>query len=415
VEGPLLGSPTSVVPFSLHNAGKRIPLQRAFKVTITLALAAFLVLPMPGHTSSVDRKMDIVRAKIRDKKAKEGVLTSTITTYNNKIQSLQGDIRGLQDRQNEIQVSLDAKRAELFSTQDKLEKAKDRLARLKLYLARAQKVLGERLVQMYKDGEPDVLTVVLESNGFADLLERTQFLDRITNQDNQIITRVRTLKAATTKQTKQLAVLQKQQKAAAIAIEARRNQVAAVKGKLVSSRTDLQSARDGRQVILTRVRSTRHRLEGDLSKMQAQVQAQLRAAQQGPSVGAGPIRRGTGSMIWPVNGPITSPFCERRAWEACHPGIDIGVPAGTPIRAADSGRVVLAGWTGGYGNYTCIQHTASLSSCYGHQSVIKVSVGQNVTQGQVIGLVGCTGLCFGDHLHFEVRINGAVTNPLNYL
>ena len=388
-------------------------MQRAFKLTITLALAAFLLLPMPGHTSTLDRKMDIVRAKIRVKKAKEGVLTSTITRYNNRIQSLQGEIRGLQDRQNRIQMSLNAKQAELYATQNKLEKAKSRLARLKVYLAQAQKVLATRLVQMYKDGEPDALTVVLESNGFADLLERTQFLDRITNQDNQIITRVRTLKAQTTKQTKELGALQKQQKAAAIAIEQRRNQVAAVKGKLVSSRTDLQSARDGRQVILSRVRSTRHRLEGDLSKMQAQVAAQLRAAQQGPA--AGPIRRGTGSMIWPVNGPITSPFCERRAWEACHPGIDIGVPAGTPIRAADSGRVVIAGWVGGYGNYTCIQHTASLSSCYGHQSVIQVSVGQNVSQGQVIGLSGCTGLCFGAHLHFEVRINGAVTNPLNYL
>ena len=388
-------------------------MQRAFKLTITLALAAFLVLPMPGHTSSMDRRMDIVKAKIRVKKAKEGVLTSTITRYNHKIQGLQGEIRGLQDRQNRIQVSLDAKRRELYSTQDKLEKAKDRLARLKVYLAKAQKVLAARLVQMYKDGEPDVLTVVLESDGFEDLLERTQFLDRITNQDNQIITKVRTLKAQTTKQTKELARLQKQQKAAAVAIELRRNQVSAVKGRLVSSRSDLQSARDGRQVILSRVRSTRHRLEGDLSKMQAQVAAQLRQAQQGPA--AGPIRRGTGSMIWPVNGPITSPFCERRAWESCHPGIDIGVPAGTPIRAADSGRVVIAGWTGGYGNYTCIQHTASLSSCYGHQSAILVHVGQNVSQGQVIGRVGCTGLCFGDHLHFEVRINGAVTNPLNYL
>jgi murein DD-endopeptidase MepM/ murein hydrolase activator NlpD len=387
--------------------------QRAFKLTITLALAAFLVLPMPGQTSTLNRKMDIVRAKIRVKKAKEGVLTSTITHYNNRIQSLQGEIRGLQDRQNRIQTSLTAKQAELYATQNKLEKAKDRLARLKVYLAQAQKVLAARLVQMYKDGEPDALTVVLESNGFADLLERTQFLDRITNQDNQIITRVRTLKAQTTKQTKELGALQKQQKAAAIAIEQRRNQVAAVKGKLVSSRTDLQSARDGRKVILLRVRSTRHRLEGDLSKMQAQVAAQLRAAQQGPA--AGPIRRGTGSMIWPVNGPITSPFCERRAWEACHPGIDIGVPAGTPIRAADSGRVVIAGWVGGYGNYTCIQHTASLSSCYGHQSVIQVSVGQNVSQGQVIGLSGCTGLCFGAHLHFEVRINGAPVDPLGYL
>jgi murein DD-endopeptidase MepM/ murein hydrolase activator NlpD len=390
-------------------------MQRAFKVTITLALAAFLVLPMPGHTSSLDHRIDVVKAKIEAKRAKEGVLTGTITRYNRKIQALQGDIRGLQDRQNQIQDSLNQKQAELYATQNKLEKARDRLARLKIYLGRAQKVLAQRLVQMYKDGEPDALTVVLESNGFADLLERTQFLDRITNQDNQIITRVRTLKAQTTKQTKELGALQKQQKAAALAIEARRNQVAAVKGKLVSSRTDLQSARDGRRVILARVQSTRHRLEGDLSKMQAQVAAQLRAAQQQQSTAAGPIRQGSGSMIWPVNGPITSPFCERRAWESCHPGIDIGVPAGTPIRAADSGRVVIAGWTGGYGNYTCIQHTASLSSCYGHQSAILVSVGQNVSQGQVIGRVGCTGLCFGDHLHFEVRINGAVTNPLNYL
>jgi murein DD-endopeptidase MepM/ murein hydrolase activator NlpD len=390
-------------------------MKRAFQVSITLALAAFLVLPMPGRTSGVDRRMDIVKAKIQQKKAKEGVLTSTITRYNHRIQSLQGSIRGLQDRQNRIQSTLSQKQAELLTTQNNLEKARDHLARLKVYLGRAQTLLAKRLVQMYKDGEPDALTVVLEAKGFADLLEQTQFLDRITNQDKQIITRVRVLKTATTRQTNELGVLQKRQTAAAKAIEARRNDVVAVKGKLISSRTDLQGARDGRQAILSRVRSSRKHLEGDLSKMQAQVQAQLRAANQSPSVNAGPIRQGTGSMIWPVNGPITSPFCERRAWEACHPGIDIGVPSGTPIRAADSGRVVLAGWNGGYGNYTCVQHTAVLSSCYAHQSSIQVSVGQDVSQGQVIGLTGCTGLCFGDHLHFEVRVNGAVVNPLNYL
>jgi murein DD-endopeptidase MepM/ murein hydrolase activator NlpD len=390
-------------------------MKRAFQVSITLALAAFLVLPMPGNTAGLDRRMDIVKAKIQKKKAKEGVLTTTITSYNHRIQSLQGSIRGLQDRQNRIQSTLSQKQAELLTTQNNLEKARDHLARLKVYLGRAQTLLAKRLVQMYKDGEPDALTVVLEAKGFTDLLEQTQFLDRITNQDKQIISRVRVLKTATTRQTNELGVLQKRQTAAAKAIEARRNEVVAVKGKLISSRTDLQGARDGRQAILSRVKSSRKHLEGDLSKMQAQVQAQLRAANQSPSVNAGPIRQGTGSMIWPVNGPITSPFCERRAWEACHPGIDIGVPSGTPIRAADSGRVVLAGWNGGYGNYTCIQHTAVLSTCYAHQSSIQVSVGQNVSQGQVIGLVGCTGLCFGDHLHFEVRVNGAVVNPLNYL
>jgi murein DD-endopeptidase MepM/ murein hydrolase activator NlpD len=102
-------------------------------------------------------------------------------------------------------------------------------------------------------------------------------------------------------------------------------------------------------------------------------------------------------------------------WGRLHAGIDIAVPAGTPIRAAASGRVALAGWNGGYGNYTCIQHSGAIATCYAHQSSIGVSVGQSVTQGQVIGAVGCTGHCFGDHLHFEVRVNGTPVDPLGYL
>jgi murein DD-endopeptidase MepM/ murein hydrolase activator NlpD len=196
----------------------------------------------------------------------------------------------------------------------------------------------------------------------------------------------------------------------------RRQEITAVKQDLIGTRVGYAGTRAAKQGALSHVHSERVQLEGNLSDLKAQQAKITRTLQSGQgSLPAGPIKRGGGTLIWPVNGPITSQFCERRAWEACHPGIDIGVPAGTPIRAADSGQVVIAGWTGGYGNYTCIQHTASLSTCYGHQSAIQVSVGQNVSQGEIIGLVGCTGLCFGDHLHFEVRINGAVTNPLNYL
>ena len=88
---------------------------------------------------------------------------------------------------------------------------------------------------------------------------------------------------------------------------------------------------------------------------------------------------------------------------------------GIALYPAADHRVALAAPTSGYGNYTCIQHTSVMSTCYAHQSVFKVSVGQSVRQGQVIGLSGCTGLCFGDHLHFEVRLNGTVTNPMDYL
>jgi murein DD-endopeptidase MepM/ murein hydrolase activator NlpD len=125
--------------------------------------------------------------------------------------------------------------------------------------------------------------------------------------------------------------------------------------------------------------------------------------------------QGTGIFTWPVRGPITSPFCERRSYEACHPGIDIAVPVGTPIHAADRGIVLFAASYGGYGNFTCIGHTKALTTCYAHQSQFLVGPGQLVDKGQVIGLVGMTGNSTGPHLHFEVRVNGQVVDPMRYL
>jgi hypothetical protein len=124
------------------------------------------------------------------------------------------------------------------------------------------------------------------------------------------------------------------------------------------------------------------------------------------------------AMEWPVRGPVTSPFCERRPWEACHPGIDIAVPSGTAILAAAAGRVALVqntGASGGYGNFSCLEHSAAISSCYAHQARILVRLGQLVARGQQIGLSDCTGRCYGPHLHFEVRLDGQPVCPARYL
>jgi hypothetical protein len=124
------------------------------------------------------------------------------------------------------------------------------------------------------------------------------------------------------------------------------------------------------------------------------------------------------AMAWPVRGPITSPFCERRAWEACHPGIDIAVASGTRILASASGRVSLVqsvGQSGGYGNFTCLQHTSAVSTCYAHQARTLVRLGQVIARGQPIGISDCTGRCYGAHLHFEVRLDNHPVCPARYL
>ncbi len=144
---------------------------------------------------------------------------------------------------------------------------------------------------------------------------------------------------------------------------------------------------------------------------QARVWAQTAAAT--PAAGT------TGAAFaWPVRGPVSSPFCERRSWEACHPGIDIAVPTGTPILAAETGRVTTVQHTarsGGYGNFTCLQHRGGVSTCYAHQQRIIVTLGQLVARGQPIGTSDCTGRCYGSHLHFEVRIDGRMVCPARYL
>jgi murein DD-endopeptidase MepM/ murein hydrolase activator NlpD len=396
---------------------------RTLLTALALPLAAWLALPLVSSAgpqasiSSLQGKIAAKQSKLDQVHGRAHVLTSDISALTQRIDALQGTISTLQRRQDGIQADLDAKRAQLVRTQTQLRIVRARLAQLRARLAHARTVLARRLVELYKDGQPDVISVVLDSKGFAQLLENSAYLRRIGAQDREIITAVRVAKAQAASAVRRLATLEARQQAITTQIYERRNAVMQVKLAVQGHQARIDAARSAKRALLHRVNAQASKLDDDIAVLQqeeSKIEAQLRS---GPGVGSippGPIRGG-GRFIWPVNGPITSPFCERRAWEACHPGIDIGVPSGTPIRAAGSGVVAIAGWEGGYGNYTCINHGGGLSTCYGHQSRIEVSVGQRVTQGQIIGLTGCTGLCFGPHLHFEVRINGAVTNPVNYL
>ena len=391
-----------------------------------LPLALWAVLPMVSQGASSSGKLDQLNQKIQStqgrigrKKGTERVLTTQISAYTARINRLQARIGRLQRRQAAVETDLVAKRAELERIQRDLRAERRRIVRLRARLAEARAALAQRLVELYQADKPDVVTVILSSKGFADLLERGEFMKRVSEQDQQIVTLVRNAKADAVTAEQRLNGLERRQQQVTDRIQANRDAIASVKQDVINTRVGYAGTRADKRRALASVREQRQHLEGDLSALKAQqakITATLQKAQG--TVPPGPIRHGSGQLIWPVNGPITSPFCEKRAWESCHPGIDIGVPDGTPIRAAAAGRVALlqsASASGGYGNFTCIQHTGALSTCYAHQSRFATSMGASVSQGQVIGYSGCTGLCFGPHLHFEVRINGSVVNPMNYL
>jgi peptidoglycan DL-endopeptidase CwlO len=391
-----------------------------------LPLALWAALPLasdgasPGsRLNDVQKKIQATQGRIGRRKGTERVLTTQISSYSERIGTLQARIGRLERRQAQVQSDLDRKRAELARLQSDLRSERRRLVRLRARLGEARAALAERLVQLYQADNPDIVTVILHSNGFADLLEQGEFMQRVSEQDQRVISLVRAARADANATAAQLQRFERRQRRVTAVVLSNRNQIAGFKQDLINTRVGLDGTRADKRRALVKVRGERQHLEGALSGLRAeQAKIQRTLARAAGALPPGAIRRGSGGMIWPVNGPITSPFCERRPWEACHPGIDIGVPSGTPIRAAASGKVTLmqsVGASGGYGNYTCISHTASLSTCYAHQSRFATSLGANVSQGQIIGYSGCTGLCFGPHLHFEVRINGAVTNPVNYL
>src|SRR5829696_9289461 len=293
-----------------------------------LPLALWAVVPVlssgasRSRAASLSSRIDQKREQIEQKKGRERVLSSTVARYSARIGSLQADITVLQRRQVRIQGDLDAKRAELARIQERLRQERIRLARLRARLAEARVALAGRLVELYKADRPDVVTVVLNADGFADMLDRTEFMQRVSDQDARIIDRVRTARADAKRTAKRLDALEKRQTKVAAAIEARRDEVSRVRGQLVDRRDQFAAVRSDKATALASTRDSRRHLEGDLASLEAanrRVQAQLAVAQNGSAPAtSGPIRPGSGGLVWPVNGPIVSPFGMR--WGRLHAG-----------------------------------------------------------------------------------------------
>lgn len=347
-------------------------------------------------------QLDAKEAELGERRDQKEVLTSEIAAYSDDIAQLEGELAVLRTREATVLNELEATRSRLSS-------ARDRLAALRKRYQRSMNVLERRLVAIYKSDEPDAMTVILEADGFNDLLERYEYLNRIEEQDSSIIARVRSLKTETKDTVSEIEIAKAE-------IAAKKRELARTRSELEAREGELEAARAEKATALDSVAGEIENLEAGVEKLQDDIAAELQAqASSGgvpAEIPAGPIQGGSSGFIWPVNGSITSPFGPR--WGRLHAGLDIAAPNGTPIRAAKAGSIAMAQVYGGYGNYTCLNHGGGLSTCYAHQSAFEVTSG-SVDQGDVIGYVGNTGASMGDHLHFEVRVNGQPVDPMGYL
>ncbi|HTU15239.1 MAG TPA: peptidoglycan DD-metalloendopeptidase family protein [Solirubrobacterales bacterium] len=379
-----------------------------------LTIAAF----WPGGSDaapSAQEKLDAAESKIAAGKDREQVLTSEIEEYGDQIAALEGQVSGLRQREAVVESELRDKQAELDAAVRELEKAIIRLRVQRQRLKRALAGLKRSLVSIYMAGTPDIASLALAAEDFGDLVTAGEYLESIQNQSENLAERVRGLRD----EARETVEVQRESKRI---IETARDEIASRESRLEATRTSLESrqatlasTQGEREELLSGVRGEINHQEEMAADLRAQLEKTIAEASSSSGEPTG-SSTGTGSMIWPVDGVLSSPFGPR--WGRIHEGIDISAAGGTPIKAADSGTVILMqseAESGGYGNYTCVDHGAGLTTCYAHQSAFGTSSGASVSRGEVIGYVGNTGNSFGDHLHFEVRIDGVAQDPLGYL
>ena len=381
---------------------------------LSLVLVPVLAAPAAGtlkqKRAHIHDRIAHLQAKAQRAHKQHAVLTTQISRMTGRIRLLEGQIGTATTR-------LNALHAKLVVHEDKLNKLNvvfvaqtTRLEVLQQEFDDAEQTLEGRAVSIYEQGRVDPVAIVFSAQSLSDLIDELSYQRTVTNQDQSAAQQVgqsrdhMSVLQAATKHNRAHALTETRSISDAV-WKARQTRDA-----LARHQDDLARARGEKRRALATVTETEKAYLDEIEGLQAASRRVESKLQKSGSHGGGGSASG---LIWPVNGPVVSPFGMR--WGRMHEGIDIGASTGTPIAAAAAGTVVYAGWEEGYGNFVVIDHGDGLATAYGHQSRIAVSNGETVGQGQIIGYVGCTGHCYGPHLHFEVRVNGVAQDPLNYL
>jgi murein DD-endopeptidase MepM/ murein hydrolase activator NlpD len=359
---------------------------------------------------SNDERIRILQEKIAVAERQEAALASEIASVETRIRDLQAEV-------GDVSTKLSTLERELALQKEKL----DRITRLyKLQTARlnflrrqydlAVERLSQRLIEIYQTDEVTTLDVLISAGSFGDAIEQMEYLNDVGSQDLNISRDVNKARIDAREQREKTAKTKARVETVTRTIAVRTAQVRSVRDRLLISQRGLKAAKGRKKERLQDVEASKAEFIREVAGLQAasrQLSAQLQATASTSHDGT-PSASG---LIWPVSGPVTSGFGWR--WGRMHEGIDIGAPYGASVVASANGTVIHAGWMGGYGNLVVIDHGGGLSTAYAHLS--SIVAGGGVGQGQVVGYIGCTGHCFGAHLHFEVRVNSSPVDPLGYL
>ena len=368
--------------------------------TASLIMAALMSLSVAGTALADDLEEQL--QDLQEKAAQQQEITNEaqarVENLSEKLRVLQEEVDAATSEYNDVKGRLDKVQSDIYDNTELLNKTEKELKA-------KNKKLAKRVRDIYINGQISYVDVLFGAKDFSDFLTRMDILKRIIKHDYDLIMKV--------KADREIVMNTKAK------LEKDKADVELLVADAEIKQKNMLDKKQAQQVLLDKAEYDRDVSQQAYEEIMAASQEITRMIQRSQMVGGSYVAGGSGAMIWPLNGPITSEFGWRThpifGTQRYHSGLDIGGDYGLPIAAAASGTVIHAGWISGYGYTVIIDHGGGITTLYGHNESLLVGEGESVSQGQTIALCGSTGNSTGPHCHFEVRENGEPVSPYSYL
>ena len=332
-----------------------------------------------------------------------------------KLDALEEDQANAMERKTLLEQQINATQAEINTIAAQIAKYDELIAQKQEELSQAEaeeqaqyELFCERVRYMEEQGEVSYWSILFSSKDFADLLDNAMMVEEIMDYDNQVMD--------------QLIALREQIEEDKAELETARQEQQDAKAEQEAAQANLQAQESEVDALLSQISNQEDELEAREAQLRAAsdaATAEIAAAERELAAQIANVPSESG-FLWPLPGRynLSSLFGSRKhpitGKANNHTGIDIPASSGTSILAAKSGVVTTSTYNNSYGNYVVVSHSDGTSTLYAHMVRRNCSKGDTVSQGQVIGYVGTTGSSTGNHLHFEVRVNGSRVDPINY-
>ena len=370
-----------------------------WSIAIAMAAAVF-VTPFAAGAQTIEDYQNQLNQKNNQKEQVQNQLNQE----KKNLEEVQAELNALDQKIYQSQKELNGLEADLNKTKEEIAVALEELEQLQKDIEKQNDDLNARLRSMYKNGDVGMLSVLFGSSSMSDFMTNMDMVERIYNADAEL-----------------LAGLEDQYDV----VEEQKNKLQALKDQLIVQQEAVAAKKASLEADRQEVDARRKEVEADVNSLSAQYDAVKKEADAISEtikvLQSANTQYIGGAMCWPSQAStrITSPFGWRYlsllGGRNYHTGVDIGAAGGTNILAANSGTVIKAGWNNSYGYMVMVDHGGGIVTLYAHSSKLLVKTGDVVARGQAIALIGSTGMSTGNHLHFEVRVNGKYQNPLNYI